>query len=111
MIMPGRSCVAGMAIAELLSLTFINGLAEGQGSHNCRCGLTCVFYMACSNLGIWPTRNSAELLLRKSCRVGDYRQLKCPGTNPSSKSSNEVQLCEKANTSRAAMSEQPSPSY
>src|SRR5438874_13366738 len=51
MIMPGRSCVAGMAIAKLLSLHYLR-LAEGRGSHHCRCGLTCVFYTACSNLGI-----------------------------------------------------------
>jgi hypothetical protein len=28
--------------------------AEGQGSHNCRCGLTSLFYTAWSNLGTVP---------------------------------------------------------
>src|ERR1700688_4848058 len=65
MIMPGRSWVAGMAIAKLLSLLLEPWLvgpwlgdqdlfmtAEGQGSHDCQCGLTSVFYTAWLNLGI-----------------------------------------------------------
>src|SRR5207253_6790125 len=50
MIMPGRSCVAGIAIAELNSLHYLR-LAKGKGSHSPVCGLTLVFYMTCSNLG------------------------------------------------------------
>src|SRR5437588_12897987 len=57
MIMPGRSWVAGMAIAELLSLVALAkrlylGLAEGPAQPDRRCGLTSVFYTAWCNLGI-----------------------------------------------------------
>jgi hypothetical protein len=45
--------VAGIAIAELNSSNYL-GLAKGKGSHLPVCGLTCVFYMACSNLGNPP---------------------------------------------------------
>ena len=36
--------------------------AEGQGSHNCRCGLTSLFYTAWSNLGTVPARRGGNVL-------------------------------------------------
>src|SRR6266550_7673069 len=81
MIMPGRSWVAGMAIAKLLSLRYLR-LAEGRCSHNCRCGLTVYFIRP---VRIWEldhhwkssSDTETENLSLRSCR-----QLKWLGTNP-----------------------------
>src|SRR5713226_3306433 len=61
MIMTGRSWVAGMAICKMLSLDYLR-LAKGRGSHNCQCGLECLFDPACANLGIEPYRSN-----RRNC--------------------------------------------
>jgi len=42
--------------------------AEGQGSHNCRCGLTSLFYTAWSNLGTVPRRRTEEAAAHESVR-------------------------------------------
>jgi hypothetical protein len=54
--------------------------AEGQGSHNCRCGLTSLFYTAWSNLGtVLPRRDGDMLQLTNLCAApiaSTGRQLK-----------------------------------
>src|SRR5207248_4194144 len=57
MIMPGRSWVAGMAIAESSPyiLELIEGWPKAQAATKiAECGLKTLFYTACSNLGILP---------------------------------------------------------